>query len=337
MLISIYIEKLLHHWQLLFSVVAVTLISCYLMVRHYLIHRLSLIKSQKQSLKVFIRYWVEPLLLGFIVIVIHALLPTSIKEQANYIHALEITKIIIFTLLATTIVGTIKEVIINKNKQHLYNLSVRRINTQINVLAGVGTVMFTIVGIALIIMTFPQVKKVGISILTSAGIMGIALGFAAQRSLGNIWAGIQIALAQPIKIGDKVVVENEVGTIESIRLTYVVMRTIGNRKLIIPINYFNEKTFQNWTKNSLDLLAIVSFEVDDKVPVKKIDEEFEQILLQTKLWDKKTKEFQVIKIRYEFIEIRAIASTARASDAQELQYYISRRLVDFIQEYKKLN
>ncbi len=333
----IYIEKFLRHWQLLLSMTAAALVICYLIARHYIIHKLSLIKSQNQSLKIFIRYWIEPLLLSFMVIIIHTLLPTTIKEQASYTRMLEIAKIIIFTLLATTIIGTVKEVIINRNKQHLYNLNVRRINTQINVLAGVATAIVTIVGVALVIMTFPQIKKVGISILTSAGIMGIALGFAAQRSLGNIWAGIQIALAQPIKIGDRVVVENEIGTIESIRLTYVVMRIIGNRKLIIPINYFNEKTFQNWTKNSLDLLAIVSFEVDYRVPVKEICKEFEQILLQTKLWDKKTKEFQVIKIKHDFVELRVIASAARASDAQELQHYVNKKLIDFIQEYKNVS
>jgi len=224
------------------------------MGKYYLAHKLFSISIRNQRLKIFVKYWLEPLSLSFSTIVIHLLLPKPVKEQISYVHLLEIIKIIIFTLLAISVISSTKEILINKNKQYLHNLSIRRINTQVNVLVGVAKVVFVIVGMSLIIMTFPQMKKVGISILTSASIMGIVLGFAAQKSLGNIWSGIQIALAQPIKIGDKIVVDNEIGTIESIKLTYVVMRTIGNRKLIIPINYFNERTFQNWTKKTGPLL-----------------------------------------------------------------------------------
>lgn len=329
-----HIDYFLQYWRFLLSTAVIILIICYLMGKYYLAHKLSSIKIQNQRLKIFVKYWVEPLSLSLAIIVIHVLLPKPIKGQVGYVHLLEIIKIIIFTLLAISAISSTKEILINKNKQYLHNLSIRRVNTQINVLVGVAKVVFIIVGMALIIMTFPQMKKLGISILTSASIMGIVLGFAAQKSLGNIWSGIQIALAQPIKIGDRIVVDNEIGTIESIRLTYAVMRTIGNRKLIIPINYFNERAFQNWTKNTLDLLVIVTLEVDLKVPVKMIQKEFEQILLQTKLWDKKTKELQIIKIKHEFIELRLLASAARASDAQELQYHINRKLADFIQDYQ---
>jgi len=329
-----YTDQILEYWQLLTGVLAIVLIATYLVIKQYLARKVHLLskRTQNQPLKLFVKYWLGPLLLCILIIIIHVILPSAIKKQDSYIHVLEIIKIIIFTLFTIRIISTLKKIITNRHTQYLHNFSVRCINTQINILVKITIVVIALVGASLVIMTFPQIRKLGISILTSAGIMGIALGFAAQRSLGNIWAGIQIAFTQPIRIGDKVVVENEVGTIETINLTYVVMRTIGNRKLIIPINHFNEKIFQNWTRSSLDLLAVITMEVDYIVPVYEIREELDKILEQTNLWDKKTKTFQVINIKFNAIELRIMVSAARASDAQELQHYIREKLINFIQQ-----
>lgn len=331
-------HKILEHRQLLLDAFIIILVGCYLVAKYHLIQKVSThsAKINSHPLRWFIRYCAEPIVLAITVVIVNFLLPSYVREQPGYIHTIDIIKIVIFTLFALSCISFFKEVITNRKKESLYNMNARRINTQINILIRVSKVVISIISASLILTTFPEVRKVGISILTSAGIMGIALGFAAQKSLGNIWTGIQIAFTQPIKIGDKVVIENEIGTIESIRLTYAVLRTVGNRKLIVPITYFNDKAFQNWTKNSLDLLALITMSVDYMVPVYKIEEEFERTLQETKLWDKKTKEFLVTNIKFDMIELRVIASAARVSDANELQYYIRRRLIDFIQKNREL-
>jgi small-conductance mechanosensitive channel len=186
------------------------------------------------------------------------------------------------------------------------NLRARGVYTQINVLRRLVTTVIVVLGLASILMTFPRVRQLGATILASAGIAGIVLGLAAQRTLGNLIAGLQIAFTQPLRIDDVVIVEGEWGRIEEITLTYVVIRIWDLRRLIVPITYFIEKPFQNWTRASADLLGTVMLYVDYTVPVEAVRAELGRILENSSLWDGKVNVLQVTNATDRAVELRCL-------------------------------
>jgi small-conductance mechanosensitive channel len=182
------------------------------------------------------------------------------------------------------------------------------------------------------LMTFPKVQQLGTTILASAGIIGIVVGMAAQRTIGNFIAGLQIAFTQPIRLDDVVIVENEWGRIEEITLTYVVVKIWDLRRLIVPITYFIEKPFQNWTRTSADILGTVYIYVDYTVPVDSIREQLQKILNESELWDKKVCVLQVTNATERTVELRALMSAPDASTAWSLRCQVREKLIDFIRE-----
>jgi small-conductance mechanosensitive channel len=212
------------------------------------------------------------------------------------------------------------------------NLQARKVYTQVSVLRKVIVVTVSVIGLASMLMLFDPVRQLGTSILASAGIAGIVLGFAAQKTLGNLFAGIQIALTQPIRIDDVVIVEGEWGRIEEITLTYVVVCIWDLRRLVVPINYFIDKTFQNWTRQSAEILGTVFLYVDYRVPVEAIREELEQRVKSNPLWDGKAWGLQVTNCDRDTIELRCLASAADSSKAWNLRCELREQLIAFIQE-----
>jgi small-conductance mechanosensitive channel len=182
------------------------------------------------------------------------------------------------------------------------------------------------------LMTFEKVRQLGTTLLASAGIIGIIFGIAAQRTIGTFMAGLQIAFTQPIRIDDVVIVENEWGRIEEITLTYVVVKIWDLRRLMVPITYFIEKPFQNWTRVTADLLGTVYIYVDYTVPVEAVRAELREILKGTELWDGKVCVLQVTNTSEHAIELRALMSAADASTAWALRCYAREKLVEFIQK-----
>lgn len=211
------------------------------------------------------------------------------------------------------------------------NLQARRMYTQIRVIVRVLTVIILIIGLSIMLMSFSKVRQVGISLLASAGIIGIVLGFAAQRTLGNLLAGIQIAIAQPIRIEDVVIVENEWGWIEEITLTYVVVRIWDLRRLIVPISYFIENPIQNWTRQSADLLGSVFIYADYTVPVDELRNELTKILEKSNYWDKKVNVLQVTNTTEHTVELRALMSAADSPTAWNLRCEVREKLLKFLQ------
>jgi hypothetical protein len=182
------------------------------------------------------------------------------------------------------------------------------------------------------LMVFDSVRQFGASILASAGVAGIVVGFAAQRSIATLLAGFQIALTQPIRVDDVVIVENEWGRIEEITLTYVVVRIWDQRRLVVPITYFIEQPFQNWTRTSSEMLATVFLHTDYTVSVGALRDELTRILSRSTLWDQRVNVLQVTDAREHTLEIRALASAADASRAWDLRCEIREQLVVFVQE-----
>jgi small-conductance mechanosensitive channel len=211
------------------------------------------------------------------------------------------------------------------------NLQARAIHTQVVVLKKVALTVIGVFTLASMLMVFESVRQFGASILASAGIAGIVVGLAAQRSIATLLAGFQIALTQPIRVDDVVIVENEWGRIEDITLTYVVVRIWDRRSLIVPVTHFIERPFQNWTRSSADLLCTVILHTDYSVPVAALRDELSRILQHSRYWDGRVNVLQVTDSKEHTLEVRALASAADASLGWDLRCEIRERLVAFIQ------
>jgi small-conductance mechanosensitive channel len=211
------------------------------------------------------------------------------------------------------------------------NLAARKVQTQTRVLKRVLISVIWIIAGSAMLMTFDTVRQVGMNILASAGVAGIIIGFAAQRSLGTLFAGLQIAITQPIRLDDVVIVENEWGWIEEITLTYVVVRIWDQRRLVLPITYFTEKPFQNWTRTSADILGTVFLYVDYTIPVQAIRQKLQELLKDAPLWDGRVCSVQVTGATEHTVEVRALMSAADASKAWDLRCEVREKLISFLQ------
>jgi small-conductance mechanosensitive channel len=211
------------------------------------------------------------------------------------------------------------------------NLRARKIITQVRVLQHVVLAIVFVLSFSFMLMTFPSIRQIGTSLLASAGIAGIVLGLAAQKSLSNLLAGIQMAITQPIRLDDVVIVEGEWGRIEEITLTYVVVRIWDLRRLIVPITYFLDHPFQNWTRVSADLLGTVFVYTDYTVPVSAIRQELEHLVRDQEKWDGKVCVAQVTDTTAESMQVRLLVSARNASDAWDLRCYLREKMLEFLQ------
>ncbi len=212
------------------------------------------------------------------------------------------------------------------------NLRARQIHTQAVILRKTLYVIITIFTAASALMLFNQVRSLGTSVLASAGVLGVVIGFAAQRTMANLFAGFQLALTQPIRLDDVVIVENEWGRIEEITLTYVVVHIWDMRRLIVPLSYFIEHPFQNWTRTHAEIIGSVFIYADYTVPVQPIREELKRIVAQSTNWNGEVWSLQVTNATEHTIELRALASAADADKAWNLRCEIREKLIAFVQK-----
>lgn len=193
-----------------------------------------------------------------------------------------------------------------------------------------GVVFF--VGLSLALTQFEVVKKVGVSLLASAGVLTVVIGFAAQKSVANLLAGIQITVAQPIRIGDRVNISGDVGWVEEITLSYVTMKTWDGRRRVFPITFFLENQFENWTKNDTQKTTIVMIHTDYRVPVDKVREKLEQIVESREEWDGEAVRLVVFEATQQTLQLRATASAEDAGKAFDLGCAIREQLIDYLQQ-----
>lgn len=212
------------------------------------------------------------------------------------------------------------------------NLQARQVYTQMRGLRNIASFLIALFAVGLSLMTFQQVRQFGLSLLASAGVAGIIIGFAAQKSIATIVAGIQIAITQPVRLDDVVIVEGEWGRIEEITLTYVVVRIWDLRRLVLPITYFIEKPFQNWTRTSADLLGAVTIHADYTIPVDAVRRELERIVHGHEKWDGKVCNLQVVDASEHTLQLRALVSAPDSGTAWDLRCEIRERLLGFIQD-----
>ncbi|WP_458626055.1 mechanosensitive ion channel family protein [Winogradskyella sp. PC D3.3] len=208
----------------------------------------------------------------------------------------------------------------------------RKVLTQLRFLKSLAFIIIITLAIASILWNIPSVRKVGTTILTSAGVIGIIVGVAAQKSIANLITGFQIAFTQPIKIDDEVEIEGEFGVVEDITLTYVIVKIWDWRRLVLPLSYFNDKPFVNWTFNSKDIIGTVFFYVDYTFPVEELRKEFKTILINHPKWDNNIAKLLVTKTDQKTMELRATFSAKDASDIWDLRCDVREKLISFIQE-----
>lgn len=213
------------------------------------------------------------------------------------------------------------------------NLRARKIHTQIGLLRRVVMVVVGIITVALMLMTFPEVRSLGTSLLASAGLVGLVVGMAMRPTLASLIAGIQIAFTEPIRLDDAVIVEGEWGWIEEITTTYVVVRTWDLRRLLLPLTYFIEKPFQNWTRVTANLIGSVILFLDYTAPLEELRQELKRILDGTKLWDGKVWVLEVTDATEHTMQLRALMSAANASATWDLRCLVREKLIAFLQEH----
>jgi small-conductance mechanosensitive channel len=212
------------------------------------------------------------------------------------------------------------------------NLAARRIHTQTRVMARIlmGAILF--VGAALALMSFPAVRNIGTSLLASAGVAGLVIGLAARPTLSNLIAGVQIALTQPIRLDDVVVVEGEWGRIEDIGSSYVVVRIWDDRRLIVPLQYFLERPFQNWTVSSAQITGTVFIWADYRLPIGPIGAELERLCKEAPEWDGRVCVLQVTEANERAMQLRALVSSVDSSRNWDLRCRVRAGLIAFIQD-----
>jgi small-conductance mechanosensitive channel len=212
------------------------------------------------------------------------------------------------------------------------NLRERKIRTQLQFIRRILVGTIVLLAVAAVLLSFSSLRRLGTGLLTGVGLGGIIIGFAAQRSIGNLLAGFQIAFTQPIRIDDVVIAEGESGTVEEITLTYVVLKLWDERRLVLPINYFIEKPFQNWTRSSTELLGTVILFTDYNLPIEPMRTELTNLLHQSKYWDGRVNVVHVTDATESTVQVRALMSARNSSDLFELRCYIRENLIKFIND-----
>jgi small-conductance mechanosensitive channel len=256
-------------------------------------------------------------------------------EPARWIrgleHVLGVGLIVACTWFVVRCLGALEAAVSRFNPIDLAdNLRARRLQTQVRVLSRTAMVVAVVLGIGVALMTFPTVRQFGASLLASAGLAGLAVGLAAKPVLGNLIAGIQIALTQPIRIDDVVIVEGEWGRVEEISSTYVVVRIWDERRMIVPLQYFIEHPFQNWTRTNSQILGSVMLWFDYGLSLDPLRVELERLCKSAPEWDGRVCVLQVVDSNEKAMQLRALVSSPDSGKSWDLRCKVREGLIDFV-------
>ncbi len=278
----------------------------------------------------------DPTRLALIILALAAALPAARLDAAaadDVRHALLIGFIVLvgwFAIIAVNVFSRIYLLRFHVDVED--NLLARKHLTQVGILSRAVIILIVVLTAAFALTTFESVRQYGVSLFASAGVAGLVAGLAARPVLSNLIAGVQIAMTQPIRLEDAVIVENEYGWIEEITSTYVVIRLWDWRRMVVPLSYFIEKPFQNWTRQTASLIGSVLIHVDYTVPVGRVREKLSEIVSQSKLWDCQVVNLQVTDAKEGTIELRALVSAASAPAAWDLRCEVREKLIAFLQQ-----
>jgi len=263
------------------------------------------------------------------------LLPLMKMRSNVYPIVNKTIEILLAISFANVLIGIVK--IFEDYVYHTYdiqkadNLKERKIRTQLQFIRRMAITLILILTACVILLSFNNLRKIGTGLLTGVGVGGIIIGFAAQKSLSNLLAGFQLAFTQPLRIDDVLVVEGEWGRVEEITLTYVVLNIWDQRRLILPINYFIEKPFQNWTRTTADIIGTVFLYLDYMTPIEPLRAELTRLLDNDPLWDKRVKILQITNTSEKTMEVRALMSATSSGNAFDLRCNVREGLIKFLQ------
>ena len=274
--------------------------------------------------------WIFPLL-AVLAVLPGLSLPIILLSALEHIAGLALIAAIAW--LAILLVDVTSDVLASRYRVDVAdNLMARRIQTQFQMLHHIVVALVAVVSLSIMLMTFPPIKQIGMSILASAGLASLVVGLAMKDTLSNLIAGVQIAFAQPFRMGDAVVVEGEWGWIEEIGTMYVVVRIWDLRRLVLPLSYFLDHPFQNWTRTSAELLGYTYIYTDYTVPVDEVRAELRRICESTKLWRGSVCGLQVSDSDRYTMQLRALMDARDSSDAWDLRCLVREKLIDFLQK-----
>jgi small-conductance mechanosensitive channel len=257
--------------------------------------------------------------------------PLSEGTVARIEHWLGIGVLLCATWLAVRAVDTVEARILREHPVDIEdNLAARRVQTQTRVVAGVVQGAIILVGVSLALMTFPAIRQIGATLLASAGIVGLVAGIAARPVFGNLIAGLQIALTQPIRLDDVVIVEGEWGRIEEITSAYVVVRIWDERRLVVPLQWFVENPFQNWTRTSAQLLGTSFLWLDYRTPMTDVRAQLQRICENDPRWDGRVCVAQVTETTERTIEVRLLVSARNSGDLFDLRCAVREGMVAYL-------
>lgn len=247
-------------------------------------------------------------------------------------HLISLSIIAVITWMGVQTINAGRAIIVRRHPITMKdNRIARRIHTQTQVLDNILSCIIILLGIAAMLMTFPGGRQMGASLLASAGLAGIAVGFAAKPVLGNLIAGLQIAITHPISIDDVVIVENESGRVEEISSTYVIIKLWDERRMIVPLQYFIENPFQNWTLESSQLLSPFFIWVDYAMPLAPLREEVDRLCKEVPdLWDGRVGVVQVTDSNERAMQLRILVSASDSGKSWDLRCFLRERLIEFI-------
>ncbi|HEY8474022.1 MAG TPA: mechanosensitive ion channel domain-containing protein [Natronosporangium sp.] len=247
-------------------------------------------------------------------------------------HVLLLLVIVGVAWLLTVLVNVVTDMALRRFRREVTDpIMARRIRTRLKVTHRVTVAVVSTLAGAVMLVTFEDVRTVGVSLLASAGVVGIIVGLAAQSTLSNVFAGMQVAFSDALRLDDVVVVEGEWGTVEEITLRNVVIKIWDERRLILPTSYFTTTPFQNWTKSEEKLLGTVELDVDWSVPLEDMRAELKRILEATDLWDGRTGNLEVIDATGSLVRVWAVVSAADSSAQWKLRCLVREQLVTWLQ------
>lgn len=248
-------------------------------------------------------------------------------------HALLLALIAVSAWLVIRVLFVIEDTLLQRLHVDVPdNRKARRLRTQIELIRRLTAATVTVIAIASMFMTFSQLRTLGASLLASAGIVGVIAGLAAQTTLGNVFAGMQLALTDSLRYDDVVVVEGEWGRIEEMTLTYVVVQLWDERRLVLPTTYFTKNPFENWTRHETRVIGSVLLHLDYRAPVEQLRAEAQRVVEASDLWDRREWVLQVVDSTPWTMVVRVLASAADAPSAWDLRCEIREKLIGYLKD-----
>ncbi len=294
------------------------------------------LSGEKGLVPVMVSRTRRPARLAFLLVAVMAVLPLSsmpAEWRDGLSHAAVVLVIVIFGWSAIILVNYTSDRLMRRYKLDTDdNLQARKYVTQARVLRRTANIVLFLVTLGAVLLTFDGVQRYGVSLFASAGAAGLVLGFAARPVLANLIAGIQIALTQPIRIDDVVIVEGEWGWVEEIGATYVVVRIWDWRRMVVPLSYFIETPFQNWTRESASIIGEVKWYADYTIPVAEMRAKLEEVVKASPLWDGQVVNLQVTDATAEVVEIRGLMSAKTSPKAWDLRCEVREKMLVWLRD-----